>query len=214
MKNKTFVGTFAIVLSSLVFTPAVFAQTTLPTRAVSESPRPTRVISNIPQAKSCEVLTQRMKDKLAMYQEKETIQIAKYQRVVTVTTVLLDSLAKEGKDTTQARTDLATFSSDITKLQADFTTFSSKMTEVTALPCTNVQMYLSKIQDARALLRVVRMDHGNIQKFYNSILRTDLLMLKGEDREVSGTRTISPRPSITHVIPSISITHFPPGPAD
>jgi hypothetical protein len=158
--------------------------------------------------------------------EIETTLVAKYQKVTTVTTALLASLDTEGKDTTQARVDLATFSTDVTKLQTDFAAFAAKMTEVTALPCTNVQMYLAKLQEARGLLKVVRMDHGAIQKFYNSVLRTDLLMLRGENRDVSGTRTVSPRPSITHTVsPSIthirptdrlsgSPTHFPPGPAD
>jgi hypothetical protein len=194
MKNKVVLGSFVLVLSSFVLTPRAYALTTTPTGIVS--PRPTKSTSVTPQAKACEVLGTRMTEKLSMYQERETNQITKYQTVMTTTTALLASLDTEGKDTTQARTDLATFSTNVSKLQTDFSLFESKMTEVIALPCTNVQTYLSKVQDARTLLRVVRIDHGNIQKFYNSVLRTDLLALRGEAMETE-TGTVSPKPRVS-----------------
>jgi hypothetical protein len=209
MKNKVVLGAITIVLSSFVVTPISFAQTLTPTGVVSVSPRPTRSTTVSSQARACEVIVKRMTARLSMYQDREAAQVVKYQKVTTVTTALLASLDTQGKDTTQARADLAVFSTDVAKLQTDFAAFASKMSEVTALPCTNVQMYLSKVQEARTLLRVVRTDHGAIQKFYNSVLRTDLLKLRDKGVEVSGTRAVTPKPSITHVKPSAKPTHVP-----
>jgi hypothetical protein len=198
MKRTSIIGVFTVLLISFfVATTGIGAQTTAPTRTV----RPTRVVGSIPpQARSCDVLQDKMSDNLLRYEERQKVVLEKYKNTITLTTSLLSSLDAQGRDTTQARTDLAIFSTKVTKFETDFTTFATKMREAINLPCRSMQTYLAKINEARALLRIVRNDNADVVKFYNSVLRGDLIALRNKP-ELSG-RPISPRPSITHKNPT------------
>ena len=186
------------------------------------SPRPTRPVTT-PQAQACDVIKTRVGVMIQAYKDREAVKVAKYDKSIALTTALLDKLTTEGKDTTQAKADLLLMKTKVAKFETDFAAFVTKATEVQNLPCTNVSMYLVELQKARSLLRVVHADVSDIQKFYNSVLRTDLLGLRDGGEEGTGTLTISPRPSITQRVPSVThsfpsgtprVTHFPPGPAD
>lgn len=103
----------------------------------------------------------------------------RYSRVKDRLSKLVAKLTNKGYDTTKLKTDLQILDEKILKFNTDVDAFHKKLEEANDFNCGDSEgAFKSKIQEARALLTIVKDDALDIRDFYKNTIKSDFQALR------------------------------------
>lgn len=131
------------------------------------------------QTVTCKKVETRMQTRYQKYETNKTLHEQTYNKIVSKVEMIMADLKVKGYDTAEVENDLTQLKEKLAKLYADHDALIQKMKETQIGVCNATKESVgSKIQEIQKYrLEVIKVDILDIQIFYSTVLRPDLVAL-------------------------------------
>lgn len=134
----------------------------------------------------CTALENKIAAKINKYDENKGKHQDTYTKLVDRITQKVADWKAMGYNVSQVQSDLKTLGNKVKKFGDDYSTFIDKLKATQNLACGTDPQYKSALADAKAALKVVRLDVVDIRQYYWSTVRPDIEELKQQTPVVTG----------------------------
>jgi len=126
----------------------------------------------------CDKITAALNERIDTFEKRKNSHETAYDNLKSRLDTLASKLDARGYDTADLKAEISTLGNKIDKFKGDFDAFLSKLNEVKSYACDHTDAEVkTKLVEARALLKNVRSDAGDIHNYFKTVIRPDIVQI-------------------------------------
>lgn len=143
-------------------------------------------------AQRCEVVIQRVQDRIANFEENNTAHEEQYNTLITRLTEIADKMDEKGLDTTDLRVDVSTLEVMVAEYITTYSDFLAQLNTSLTYDCGESEgAFVDALEGARDTLEVARTLRKEIREFYTQEIRSDIKDLRMQATNLTSEEVVN-----------------------